>query len=85
MKRLLRIQYITLFLLLVLLTACGQNTPATTESEQTSAVVSESKTPETSTVPTTPKEHYINVPIITYTQDPESGEYEKTGRNRKTG
>ena len=87
MKRLLRIQYITLFLLLVLLTACGQNTPATTESEQTSAVVSESKTPETSTAPNTedaPKENTFTVPIIFYRQDPESGEYLKADESSHT-
>jgi len=83
MKRLLSTKYIPLFLLLaliLLLSACGQSSPKTSEHGETSAFVSENETPRTSTAPTTedaPKEITITIPIITYRQDPESGEYTK--------
>ncbi len=84
MKRLLSIKYISLLLLLVavlLLAACGQASPAVTENSETSAQISESGAPETSG---TPEEHFIDVPIITYKQDPESGEYIKTEKGAHT-
>ncbi|MBQ4120790.1 MAG: InlB B-repeat-containing protein [Clostridia bacterium] len=87
MKRLLTVKYIPLLLLLVaalLLAACKETLPAVSENSETSAYVSISKTPETSSTPTTPEEHYVNVPIITYKQDPESGEYVKTEESTYT-
>ncbi|MBO7739913.1 MAG: InlB B-repeat-containing protein, partial [Clostridia bacterium] len=78
MKQLVSIKYISLLLLLVaalLLSACGQTTPISTENSEISAYVSESQAPETSAAP---EDHYVDVPIIIYKQDPESGEYIQT-------
>ena len=87
MKQLRSKRYILLLLLLSLvlvLLACEQDSPVTTKKCETSVYLSESRTPVTSTAPSTektePEETTLNeidvtVPIITYCQDPESGEY----------
>lgn len=82
MKRL----YILLLLLLslvLMLSACQENKPVTTERNETSQAVTQSTTPiESSTITpspeSTPHENGITIPVIMYQQDPESGEYTVT-------
>lgn len=85
MKRLSSFRYILLVLLLLAFTACASNGNLPNES---TAYPLESQAPrESSTLPTnetTPEKRVIAVPILTYCQDPENGEYIKTEESSRS-
>lgn len=85
MKRLLHFPYIALFLLLICLTACGTSAQ---DNQTTTAQSSESQVPKITTAAplteTTPQEKFVEVPVITYRQEPESGEYVKVKESTRT-